>query len=49
MVRGICHQNSPVAQIAAASVRTIGVPIAPRAPYMLECESEATTNVPGST
>jgi hypothetical protein len=23
--RGICHQNSPVAQTAAASVRTIGV------------------------
>ena len=29
MVRGICHQNSPVAQTAAASVRTIGVPMAP--------------------
>ncbi len=47
--RGICHQNSPVAQTAAASVRTIGVPIAPSAPYMLECESEATTNDPGTT
>ena len=34
--RGICHQNSPVAQTAAASVRTIGVPIAPSAPYILE-------------
>src|ERR1700687_6055341 len=48
-VRGICHQNSPVAQMAAASVRTTGVPMAPSAPYMLECESEATTSVPGST
>ena len=48
-VRGICHQNSPVAQIAAASVRTTGVPTAPRAPYMLEWESEATTNDPGTT
>ena len=27
-VRGICHQNSPVAQMAAASVRTTGVPTA---------------------
>ena len=31
-VRGICHQNSPVAHTAAASVRTTGVPSAPRAP-----------------
>ena len=49
MVRGICHQNSPVAQTAAASVRTMGVPIAPSAPYILECESDATTNDPGRT
>ena len=48
-VRGICHQNSPVAQIAAASVRTTGVPTAPSAPYMFECESDATTNDPGVT
>ena len=48
-VRGICHQNSPVAQIAAASVRTTGVPTAPSAPYMFECESDATTNEPGTT
>ncbi len=48
-VRGICHQNSPVAQIAAASVRTTGVPMAPSAPYMFECESLATTNEPGVT
>src|SRR5512146_899081 len=48
-VRGICHQNSPVAQMAAASVRTTGVPTAPSAPYMLECESDATTNDPGTT
>src|SRR4029079_1054728 len=49
MERGICHQKSPVAQAAAASVRTIGVPIAPSAPYIFECESEATTNDPGTT
>src|SRR5512138_1598344 len=48
-LRGICHQNSPVAQTAAASVLTIGVPTAPSAPYMFECESEATTNDPGTT
>jgi hypothetical protein len=48
-VRGICHQNSPVAQMAAASVRTTGVPSAPRAPYMLEWESDATTSDPGTT
>ena len=48
-VRGICHQNSPVAQMAAASVRTTGVPRAPSAPYMFEWESEATTREPGST
>ncbi len=48
-VRGTCHQNSPVAQTAAASVRTMGVPTAPSAPYMLEWESEATTNDPGTT
>jgi len=47
--RGICHQNSPVAHTAAASVRTIGVPTAPSAPYILEWESEATTNEPGTT
>ena len=49
IVRGICHQKSPVAQIAAASVRTTGVPSAPSAPYMLEWESEATTSAPGTT
>src|ERR1700758_1936023 len=49
MVRGICHQNSPVAHTAAASVRTMGVPMAPNAPYIFECESEATTNDPGTT
>jgi hypothetical protein len=48
-VRGICHQHVPVAQITAASVRTTGVPTAPSAPYMLACESEATTNAPGVT
>jgi hypothetical protein len=37
----------PVAQIAAASVRTTGVPSAPSAPYMLACESDATTSAPG--
>lgn len=42
---GICHQVRPVAQMAAASVRTIGVPRAPMPPYMLECESEATVRV----
>ncbi len=47
-VRGICHQNSPVAQMAAASVRTTGVPRAPTAPYMFECESDATTSAPGT-
>ena len=47
--RGICHQNSPVAQMAAASVRTTGVPSAPIAPYMLEWESDATTREPGTT
>ena len=47
--RGICHQKSPVAHAAAASVRTIGVPTAPNAPYILECESEATTKDPGTT
>ncbi len=46
-VRGICHQNSPVAQIAAASVRTTGVPSAPMAPYVLAWESLATTSQPG--
>ncbi len=48
-VRGICHQNSPVAQMAAASVRTTGVPRAPSAPYMLEWESDATARAPGTT
>ena len=33
----------------ATSVRTMGVPIAPSAPYIFECESEATTNEPGTT
>src|SRR5713101_1739932 len=47
--RGICHQKSPVAHAAAASVRTIGVPTAPSAPYILECESDATTKDPGTT
>ena len=36
-------------QAASRIVRTTGGPIAPSAPYMLECESEATTNEPGST
>jgi hypothetical protein len=48
-VRGTDHQNVPVAQIAAASVRTTGVPTAPSAPYILEWESEATTKEPGTT
>ena len=48
-VRGISHQNSPVAQMAAASVRTTGVPNAPMAPYMFEWESDATTSEPGTT
>ena len=47
-VRGTCHQKLPVAQIAAASVRTTGVPTAPIPPYMFECESEATTKAPGT-
>ena len=38
-----------MAQIAAASVRTTGVPTAASAPYMLECESDATTRLPGWT
>ena len=44
---GTCHQVRPVAQMAAASVRTMGVPRQPRPPYMLEWLSEATTSVPG--
>ncbi len=48
-VRGTCHQVIPVAQMAAASVRTTGVPTAPTAPYIFECESEATTRAPGWT
>ena len=47
-VRGICHQKVSVAQIAAASVRTTGVPTAPTPPYMFEWESEATTKAPGT-
>src|SRR5712671_7002690 len=34
-IGGICHQVVPVAQIAAESVRTMGVPTQPTPPYML--------------
>src|SRR5882724_5402882 len=34
-IRGICHHVLPVAQIDAASVRTIGVPTQPTPPYIL--------------
>ena len=44
---GICHQVLPVAQMAAASVRTIGVPKQPKPPYILAWLSEATAIVPG--
>ncbi len=49
IMRGTCHQNVPVTQAAAASVRTIGVPTAPSPPYMLEWLSLATTKPPGFT
>jgi len=41
------NMTYPVAQILAASVRTMGVPRQPTPPYMFECESEATATVPG--
>lgn len=44
-IGGTCHQVREVAQIAAASVRTMGVPRHPIPPYILECESDATTSV----
>lgn len=44
---GMRHQVLPVAQIAAASERTTGVPKHPNPPYIFECESEPTTRVPG--
>ncbi|GBD87299.1 hypothetical protein BMS3Abin03_01228 [bacterium BMS3Abin03] len=46
-IGGTFHHVFPVAQIAAASVRTTGVPRQPSPPYIFEWLSDATTIVPG--